>query len=365
MFPEKIKLTREYIDLIIKKRKEHNLTAYELSEKIGKNKSWLPNIENNRTKNISKDDFLALFKDFAAEESMDTEMYIIKYLNPNALVILDDGRSMLCSFLKRLHKLDESSSNAQDKGKDYDPRQKDSVFIELNIYIHKLRDLLYTYLEDDYWDTPDNEYNSDIVDPNRVTPHRVVEDRKEIYSAFLSYPALATKIYGIDFLGGLDVKHEDFEYISEVSDLISEMEWRFELLNQKAALYNYFREPYTNSNLSYKINSCDGSSPTTMADLISSIKNYIELLSVYITNIFACPYHIDVDFHKLYSVADGFCKDIIRVAKLPYCYSLEIPENNWEESKIKDSQLQLNNIIFQIKKEFNEKYHTHDDVDND
>ena len=44
MFPEKIKITDELIQLIIDTRKKHDLTAYQLSEKIGKNKSWLPNI---------------------------------------------------------------------------------------------------------------------------------------------------------------------------------------------------------------------------------------------------------------------------------------------------------------------------------
>ena len=85
VFEDTIKITQEYIDLIVTKRKEHNLTAYQLSEKIGKNKSWLPNIENRRTKNISRDDLILLFKDFAKEENMDVEEYILKYLRPNLL----------------------------------------------------------------------------------------------------------------------------------------------------------------------------------------------------------------------------------------------------------------------------------------
>ena len=48
MFANKIRITQDYIDLIVKKRKEHYYTAYELSEKLGKNKSWIPNIENHR-----------------------------------------------------------------------------------------------------------------------------------------------------------------------------------------------------------------------------------------------------------------------------------------------------------------------------
>ena len=41
MFPDKIRLTPDYIDLIIKERKKHDLTSYQLSERLGKNKSWL------------------------------------------------------------------------------------------------------------------------------------------------------------------------------------------------------------------------------------------------------------------------------------------------------------------------------------
>ena len=77
MFPEKIKITDELIQLIINTRKNDHLTAYQLSEKIGKNKSWLPNIENKRTKNISKSDLYLLFKDNAAKENMSPEQYIL------------------------------------------------------------------------------------------------------------------------------------------------------------------------------------------------------------------------------------------------------------------------------------------------
>ena len=75
MFPDKIKITDELIKLIIDTRKEYHLTAYQLSEKIGKNKSWLPNIENKRTKNIAREDLILLFKDFAKDKDMDAEEF--------------------------------------------------------------------------------------------------------------------------------------------------------------------------------------------------------------------------------------------------------------------------------------------------
>ena len=100
MFPEKIKITDELIQLIIDTRKEHNLTAYQLSEKIGKNKSWLPNIENRRTKNISRDDLILLFKDFAKDKNMDAEEFVIKYLSPTATVELNDNVSVPNHYLQ-------------------------------------------------------------------------------------------------------------------------------------------------------------------------------------------------------------------------------------------------------------------------
>lgn len=100
MFPDKIKITDELIKLIIDTRKEHNLTAYQLSEQIGKNKSWLPNIENKRTKNISREDLILLFKDFAKEKKMDAEEFVIKYLSANATIELDNNVSVPNHYLQ-------------------------------------------------------------------------------------------------------------------------------------------------------------------------------------------------------------------------------------------------------------------------
>ena len=83
-----------FMILIIATRKEYNLTAYQLSEKIGKNKSWLPNIENKRTKNISREDLILLFKDFAKDKNMDAENFVIKYLPPTATIELDNSVSV-------------------------------------------------------------------------------------------------------------------------------------------------------------------------------------------------------------------------------------------------------------------------------
>ena len=100
MFPDKIKVTDDLIKLIIDTRKEYNLTAYQLSEKIGKNKSWLPNIENKRTKNIFREDLILLFKDFAKDKNMDAEDFVIKYLSPTAIIELDNNVTVPNHYLQ-------------------------------------------------------------------------------------------------------------------------------------------------------------------------------------------------------------------------------------------------------------------------
>lgn len=118
MFPDKIKITDDLIKLIIDTRKEYNLTAYQLSEKIGKNKSWLPNIENKRTKNISKEDLITLFKDFAKDKNMDAEEFVIKYLSPTANVELDDNVSVPNYYLQStmsIHSPDHENLHISDE----------------------------------------------------------------------------------------------------------------------------------------------------------------------------------------------------------------------------------------------------------
>lgn len=78
---DKIRITKHLIEFIIFKRKELNMTAYQLSEKIGKNKSWLPNIENKRTKNISKNDLCLLLRELVNKEDFSPEQYVEKYFS--------------------------------------------------------------------------------------------------------------------------------------------------------------------------------------------------------------------------------------------------------------------------------------------
>lgn len=339
MFPDKIRLTPDYIDLIIKERKKHDLTSYQLSERLGKNKSWLPNIENKRTKNISKEDFLALFDEFAKEANMDTEMYILKNLSSDTLVLLDDGRSIPALHLKKIYRLNEPSSS--DYADERRALSTDSYFRALARRISDLQDNLIDLVrcEDD------------------PQPDELLEALEIIRSNFLADYSLALRIYHINYFAVLDVLHPNESYLSEMDHLVTETKYRFKLVNQRYGLYRYFKAPGNMADLSYQINICDPSSAKKLNKLIPDIETYISELSQYIGTFFSYPYSQITDFQKFYTVAEGFCKDFAHASKIPYSYEFKIPMDDSSEAEVKDAQLQINNIFFDVKKRFKEKYH--------
>lgn len=83
MLPDKIKITSELIQTIVSKRNDLGLTAYQLSEKLNKNKSWIPNIENMRTKNINKEESILLFSYLLNTSNDETEKYLEVFIREN------------------------------------------------------------------------------------------------------------------------------------------------------------------------------------------------------------------------------------------------------------------------------------------
>ena len=154
MFPEKIKITDELIQLIIDTRKDHNLTAYQLSEKIGKNKSWLPNIENRRTKNISRSDLYLLFKNFADEENLQPEQYIVKNLPRNCMIELEDGVTAPCYHVKEMLGVDSwkeymslSPEEHNEEDEFYENRSNDLREKDISASVYRLSNILSTKLQ--------------------------------------------------------------------------------------------------------------------------------------------------------------------------------------------------------------------------
>lgn len=58
---DKLFVTKGLRENIVESRKKLGLSAYDLSEKSGHSKYWLPNIENGKTQKISKEDLISLY----------------------------------------------------------------------------------------------------------------------------------------------------------------------------------------------------------------------------------------------------------------------------------------------------------------
>ncbi|MBM6854659.1 hypothetical protein H6B11_10900 [Mediterraneibacter glycyrrhizinilyticus] len=70
----KLVITNKLRNDIIERRKENALSSYELSEQSGHSKFWLQNIESGKTKKISKDDLLSIYRVLFQADSDDEIM---------------------------------------------------------------------------------------------------------------------------------------------------------------------------------------------------------------------------------------------------------------------------------------------------
>lgn len=260
----------------------------------------------------------------------------------SAVVLLADGNSILCSNLKKIFGVDQPSEfSSQEALAELNERESDSMFRLLKQHISILQDSLYEALR--LAENPD--------------PTRLCYCLNKIQSAFLTDYNRALQIYDIDFLRAKDISNDNEVYLSDISNLIDEMSWRFKLVNQKAALYDYFLDPYDPTSLSYQFSRYNYSfSLAEKRILLSRVEQYISELSFYIDDISDCPFSIETDFYKLFSIADYYCQSIIHLGKLSYKYRFKIPNNNWKKIKFKESYLQLKIIFLHIKDEFLEKY---------
>lgn len=362
MFPEKIKITDELIQLIINTRKNDHLTAYQLSEKIGKNKSWLPNIENKRTKNISKSDLYLLFKDNAAKENMSPEQYILRNLPRNCTIELEDGITAPCyhvremlgiSYLEDYENLSKDEFNEEldfnEYGRNDKLREKDvaaTIYRLSNTLIDKLK--LYTLEEKENFarclDTMTDNFENDF------------EHTISIYNN--SYcPA--------DPLSKPSSVRTD--YISYLETLDKNNNIALNMMSSRAFVYSFIEQtPYDTYTFFNKIknwNNIDEPEEEKLYFAFYDIKNfqfavfsYAEYLTEYSTIFKKCP---TFDYALIFSKLFEAFKLFIQVAKMNYSFDLFIPNDN---SSIEKIHQKTDKIIFDIEKEMRLRYRSHDSL---
>jgi transcriptional regulator with XRE-family HTH domain len=363
LFPEKIKITDELIKLIIDTRKKYNLTSYQLSEKIGKNKSWLPNIENKRTKNISKSDLYLLFQDFADKENLRPEQYIVKYLPRNCMIELENNIIAPCYHVREM-------LGIYDSWEEYESLSPDVINDEADYHLHGRSDSL----------------REKDISASLYRLSNVISDKLKLYNLekkedIIRYIDTMTDNFQNDFEHTLDLYGKHYcpddplsqssnarlDYISSLDKLIAANNVAVHMMASRAFVYSFIEvAPYDSYQFFKNIkewNNLNDSEEDKLFFALDDIKNYhfcvysyIEYFTEY-SSIFRSDLTLDYDliFSKLYEAFRSY----IKIAKLNYFFDLPIPNGN---SDISDLHQKTNKIIFDIEKEMRCRYSGNDSI---
>lgn len=359
MFPEKIKITDELINLIIDTRKEHDLTAYQLSEKIGKNKSWLPNIENKRTKNISRNDLYLLFSDFANEEDLQPEQYIVKHLPRNTMIELEDGVTAPCHHVRRMLDVEY--------WEDYENLPVDDRNNELDFECHSRSDELKQK------DVLASINNLSETIKKKLSSYSV--EKQEEYSRCFD---IMTTNFENDFERTINLYDNDFcpndpleydtkarqVYLEDLDSLQRAIKIANEFISTKSFVYSFIEgAPSENYNFFDKIkhwNELEDKEDEKLYYALEDIKNYHFALYSYTDYyeeycaIFKSVQEIDYKliFFKLHEMFELY----IGVAKINYAFDFAIPDNSATHEEIEELHRQTDKILFDIEKEVRSKF---------
>lgn len=337
MFPEKIQLTDDLIDLITNQRKENHISAYDLSEKIGKNKSWLTNIENHRTKTISRKDLLALFSQFNIPVDLDPELFIIKNLPPTAQIQTSDGMTQYCLELQTKYNLLPTNSSTKYLNNLTLLKDQETFKYALNRFSECMMD--------NFTQTRDNR------DSIYFTLKNIV------YTTNIDY-TLANSFFNIDIFNEYpEDEYSQFadNYRKELQALIEFTSKQFKLLSIKTKVYGYFSEGGNRYNLMQELIAAEYAPVNELIDILKDIEDYIHSVYKYVSLSFEYAPDSFVDYKKLYSVAERLLKTFVAITHTNYSFSYNVPSNDSSKEEINEAQLQLNNIFFEIKTAFIKK----------
>lgn len=361
MFPDKIKITDDLIKLIIDTRKEYNLTAYQLSEKIGKNKSWLPNIENKRTKNISREDLIILFKNFAKDKGIDPEEFVIKYLSPTATVELDNNITVPNHYLQSsmeifspdhedLHISFEERMNRMRYTMEEKPYEVD--LMKLKKKLNDLSDLIID--EFSYCKSSDDRQSIikmvDMMNTNLVG---------KVEFAYIQ------KLYQIPiFYGESNIEYGDIvgaEYIKNTLSNIDSFSATQRLFMTYASVYSEITPQKDRYNLLAKIQSITNKVDKDILDsVVFSLDGFIYNFQEYIKAVYneakINNHPCSNDFTPIFEYIIKCLKLFIQNADLEYHFNYEIPNDTNDFDAILKKCLELNNISYGIKQAIHYKY---------
>lgn len=352
MFPDKIKITDDLIKLIIDTRKEYNLTAYQLSEKIGKNKSWLPNIENKRTKNIVREDLILLFKDFAKDKNMDAEDFVIKYLSPTAIIELENNVTVPNHYLQtKMHLFspdkEELNISEEERFKRFEYYMAEKPYeIDLMTLKKKLKDLSELIIDEFSYCQLENDRN------------RVITMVDTMYTNFLGEFAYTQKLYQIPlFHGDAEMsfgKKAGLEYLNITSKNIKKFSLIQKLAFTHADIYSDINIEENKYNLFSNIMLVTPKTNTEELDSIMfDLDGFIYKLHEYIL---AAKKELEIqsrmfkiDFISIFTKLIQAIDTLIQNAQLNYKYEYAIPESNTDLDELAKRCLELNNITYGIK----------------
>lgn len=333
MFADKITITQDYIDLIVKKRKEHNLTAYDLSEKLGKNKSWIPNIENHRIKKLSKTDLFLIFSSFAKEEDLNPEVYILKYLHPNADVELDNGKHVPCYLLQAQLKLNSTGYKEATINTPSNMQQLQSELTNFNN----------TFIGEFAYLSNDEQYH-------------VLDQLPDVTINILYNISSAVDLFSITMFD--EDPEKDSKLLAEVNNLIVDTKHRFKLLNAKLNVYRFYSQNLFGNENNLITGHYDELYIDRLKTFLNNIEDYIFAVYKYVKLAFQYqfPEH-SVDFQKIYSMAIKYLSHFTNFAEITFNINLKVPSNNnVTQEEINELQLQLTDTFRQIKLIFENKY---------
>lgn len=348
MFPDKIKVTDDLIKLIIDTRKEYNLTAYQLSEKIGKNKSWLPNIENKRTKNIFREDLILLFKDFAKDKNMDAEDFVIKYLSPTAVIELDNNVTVPNHYLQtkmHLFSPDSENSNIVKENLEYYLAEK-PYEVDLMRLKKDLKDLSELITDEFSYCQSENEREN------------IITMVKTMYTNFLGEFAYTQKLYQIPlFHGNAKMSFGEkagLEYLNSTNKNIKSFSLIQKLAYAHADIYNDINLEENKYNLFSNIMLVTPKTDTEELDSIMfDLDGFIYKLHEYIlavkNTLEIQSEMLEIDFISIFTKLIKAIDTLIQNAHLNFVYEYVMPESNTNLDELAKRCLELNNITYGIK----------------